>query len=688
MSRPGDSLANLSIGYETRKLESYQEPIILPVTLVTGPLGSGKTTLLKNLLKRKENLRLATIVNDFGTYNYDAELLNQYNDNVDLDGVNQIRDKRNGTAIAQLNHQHKHEDPSHNHHNDDHHHHVTASDDYASNRMERMPPEMMIQLQNGCMCCSDNLQENMKSNIWDLLQLPQDSPHLIDYLIIETSGVTDPLSLISSLDAKFGKMTRVRLDCVVTVLDADSMLEKFDRSTKVKKRTNEVKASQTTEEIQISSLEESNTKQEWTLDYLTSSMISQLQNADVILINKSDLVSTDSLNCLEQFIISSLNSSCRIVKTSYCNVPLSLIMDIDMPVDTTTALSHETTTAFYTVRGGKNLQNLRFNSTTGKGKIDHAKLEQRKGHLATEGLSSFTFESDKPFNLFLLQKLLKNVWSDYHIVRCKGLLYINEDPRYLYRLNISGRKRYSVEVDGIWSTLPKSKVVFIADSNVFTDEDRKKELKEALHGACQDPSTPFSETKEIEISNNKKKNNREPTLAYDLKTLHTHLIADQRLDLLSTNIQKNVSITDCNESTKENEFSMVSSNDKIIWFRITGHRALGAKDSNHLRLQHGIDYDSMNREFLELVNNSGNLFLIGRNIDDYGFFVGLSFVSEEGDKDMLSKKLVENAMDIENYRYEESNLKIMESFLDLLDGIEIKVLNKYEGHLALCKCGH
>ena len=45
-----------------------------------------------------------------------------------------------------------------------------------------------------------------------------------DYLLVETSGVTDPLSIISSLEKNFGKLFRAHLDTVVTVLDADTTL--------------------------------------------------------------------------------------------------------------------------------------------------------------------------------------------------------------------------------------------------------------------------------------------------------------------------------------------------------------------------------------------------------------------------------------------------------------------------------
>lgn len=139
----------------------------LPVTLVTGFLGSGKTTLLRYILSNKENLRIAAAVNDFAAVNIDAGLVSR-----------------------------------------------NAED----NKQE------VVALTNGCMCCS--ISQDLRQAVWKLLQ-ECDSGH-IDYLVIETSGISDPLSSIRTLEEDYGKMYRVRLDSVVTVVDSDFFSGKLE----------------------------------------------------------------------------------------------------------------------------------------------------------------------------------------------------------------------------------------------------------------------------------------------------------------------------------------------------------------------------------------------------------------------------------------------------------------------------
>jgi G3E family GTPase len=98
----------------------------MPVTIITGFLGSGKTTLLNQILQNRQNLKVAVLVNKFGDINIDSQLL------VSLD-------------------------------------------------------EDMVELSNGCICCTIN--DGLVDAIYRVLERED----RIDYLVIETTGVADPL---------------------------------------------------------------------------------------------------------------------------------------------------------------------------------------------------------------------------------------------------------------------------------------------------------------------------------------------------------------------------------------------------------------------------------------------------------------------------------------------------------------
>ena len=135
----------------------------VPVLLVSGELGAGKTTLLNHILHNKLNLRVTCLVNDFASLNVDAELL-----------------------------------------------------------LARDEARKTVQLSNGCACHS--LSGAFEDEMWQLLQ-ETDALERTDYIVIETSGVADPVTLVQSLERRYGKMTRARLDGVVVLVDADVLAQ-------------------------------------------------------------------------------------------------------------------------------------------------------------------------------------------------------------------------------------------------------------------------------------------------------------------------------------------------------------------------------------------------------------------------------------------------------------------------------
>ncbi len=314
----------------------------LPVTLVTGFLGAGKTTLLNYVLSNKHNLKVAAAVNDFASLNVDGQ-------------------------IVRGNKQHN----------------------------------SVVELTNGCLCCS--ISSEFQSAVWNLLQDVDIGK--VDYLLIETSGVTDPQATIATLEQDYGKMYRIRLDCVVTVVDTDALVSRIEAK-------------------------EPNILQSAAAD-------SQLQCADIVLLNKRDVISPSQLELAEEFIRNHVPGA-RIHACVKCSVPLNYIMEVDEVAKVETVVSHEASSAAYTIGIGGMMNKVRQDRLK-----ESNKDKDIKNHIAEDEFSSLVFESSKPFSLGLFQVFLGSKFPK-GITRMKGTLWFDENRSCLYSFHMSGRQRYEI----------------------------------------------------------------------------------------------------------------------------------------------------------------------------------------------------------------------------------------------------
>jgi G3E family GTPase len=388
-----------------------------PVTILSGGLGAGKTTLLNHLLTvGGEQYDIAVLVNDVGEVNVDADLIESGSDlSMDDGGV--------------------------------------------------------TELSNGCICCG--LQSELDQ---ELRRLALDEE--FDYLVIEASGISDPVPIAQRFVSPARASSLYELDTTVTVVDAHQFHQTFVLNEPLNPTEDGARP-------------------------LSDLLAEQVEFCDVLVLNKCDLVSAEEREAVER-VVWTLHPGVDILRTTESAVDPDRILgtgqfDKDeasnsarwrqaLSTDKRDTTGHDeaetdTETADHGHAHGQGDNHTHTHDEDHHDSHDHL-------HPPEEfGVDSFVYERHRPFHPERFSKWLRSFPES--VVRAKGHLWVAGRERYALDLSQAGTQTH-VEVNGRWAvTLPEFQRDSYRESRSdlhWDDQWGDREVKLVFIGAGMDES--------------------------------------------------------------------------------------------------------------------------------------------------------------------------------------------------------
>ena len=232
--------------------------------------------------------------------------------------------------------------------------------------------EKLVEMQNGCICCT--LREDLLIEVEKLASLSD-----IDYIVIESSGISEPIPVAQTFtyvdeDLGIDLSKFCKLDTMVTVLDANRFWHDYASGESLLDRKQAVDE---TDARDVADL-----------------LIDQIEFANVIVLNKVDLVSQADVQELKA-VLQKFNPEARIIESEYSRVPLNQVLNTGM-------FDFET-------------------SSQGAGWLKELN-EEHVPETEEYGISSFVYRRNKPFHPERLMNWIED-WP-VEVVRAKGFIWL------------------------------------------------------------------------------------------------------------------------------------------------------------------------------------------------------------------------------------------------------------------------
>lgn len=370
----------------------------VPVLLLTGYLGSGKTTLLNKILANKKGIKFAVIVNDIGEVNIDAALIEK------------------GGVVGQKD-------------------------------------DSLVSLQNGCICCT--LKMDLVEQLKEIVDMKR-----FDYIVIEASGICEPAPIaqticsIPSLGPQYIKNGILRLDSIVTVVDALRMKDEFANGSDLMK----------------SNLDEED---------LASLVIQQIEFCNIILLNKAAEVEPKELEHLKQ-IIRAIQPKAEIFECNYGDIDLDLIVNTHKFDWETVATSAGWIQEIEAERNGEEDEHEEHEHHHHDDEHEHHHHDAHDhdhchhhhdhdhdhegGEVEEYGIGTFVYYRRKAFDLSLFDEFVARKWPR-DVVRAKGICYFADEPDMCYVFEQAGQQK-TVKQAGQWlATMPADQLAELRRNN-------------------------------------------------------------------------------------------------------------------------------------------------------------------------------------------------------------------------------
>lgn len=302
--------------------------------------------------------------------------------------------------------------------------------------------QRVIELGNGCVCCS--VRDELAETVAELSASGQ-----YEHILVETTGVADPRAIADLFIRRnaFGKALGdfARLHTLVTVIDAKAFFAAWQASTTRPAATADAAASQARGVKPIFEL-----------------MLDQAECADLLVLNKADLVSAEEMIRLEA-VLAELNPRARLIRAEQGRIGWDAMLGAPRfePAQTLTAAKW-IRVLNQVDRGGVNVRVPR--------------------HQTEYGITSFEFEARRPFQR---EKFLAWVHTQLPggLLRAKGFFWLSEQPADIGFLSVAGGLARTDFV-GTWSAALREQGVISAaeipatarERWVEPDGDRRQEL--------------------------------------------------------------------------------------------------------------------------------------------------------------------------------------------------------------------